>query len=347
MLPPRERDRFMKRSFWLGLMVPAALVAVPLLAGACGGGNDNLPPPPPPPPPTATPTASASAMMGEPDAAAPTPAPPAPVLVLGTASEDPKAPLPTVKITSPRSNQVVPSAKAEDFAVKLDVKNWKTAMGAQHVHLILDNHPYKPIYDTKKPVKLSELLGGAKLGDGEHVLVAFPSRPNHESVKTKNAMTVVEFWVGKKGKASVDIKKPMLVYSRPKGDYKGPQASHVLVDFYLANDTLGEGKDHVNITVTGPGIEKELTAKADKFGPPYYLDNLQDGTYTVKLDLMDKDGKPVPGDWNSTTRTINVNHEAQPEPMPAPAAADAKPAAKGDKGKTPEKKPAKPAPKKK
>ena len=191
------------------------------------------------------------------------PAAPPPALVLGAASDDP-SPAPTVKITAPTSNQVIAKDKAGDFLVKLDVKNWQTAMGSQHVHLILDNHPYKPIYDTKAPVKLSDLLGGDPLNEGEHVLVAFPSRANHESVKTKDAMTMLTFLGRKKGTPAIDLKKPMLIYSRPKGDYKGLQASHVIVDFQLANDTLAEGKDHVHITVTGPGIPDRSSKRRPK-----------------------------------------------------------------------------------
>jgi hypothetical protein len=287
-----------------------------LLLAACGGSTDNLPPPPPPPPPapTTTPAPLASApttAAGEDGgAAAATPAAPPPALAEGTASEDPKAPLPTVKFLAPKAGEVLKADKAADTEVKLDVKNWATATGSTHVHLILDNKPYKPIYDPKKPVKLSELLGGAALDEGQHVLVAFPSRANHESVKTKGALTTVEFWVGKKGQATVDLKKPMLVYSRPKGDYKGDMANHVLVDFQLVNDTLDAKKDHVTIDVTGPGIDKDLTASVTKFGTPYFLDNLQNGAYTVKLELVGADGKALAGPWNSTTRTINIDHAA-------------------------------------
>ncbi|HEY1957845.1 MAG TPA: hypothetical protein VGH28_19630 [Polyangiaceae bacterium] len=302
----------------LGLVFVVA--AAPLAQVACGGNDSNLPPPPPPPG-TGIASATASGTASETAAATtpPPPAPPPPTLVLGAESEMP-SPTPSVKITAPTEGMSIAKDKAGDFLVKLDVKNWQTAMGSQHVHLILDNKPYKPIYDTKKPVKLSELTGGEALAEGEHVLVAFPSRANHESVKTKSGLAMVSFWVGKKGKSTMDLKKPMLIYSRPKGEYKGLQASHVIVDFQLANDTLATGKDHVDITVLGPGIADKLEAKADKFGPPYFLDNLQDGTYTVKLELLGADDKVVPGAWNSTTRTIKIDREAQPEPMPMPAA---------------------------
>jgi hypothetical protein len=291
------------------------LLALPILpaalALACGGSNENLPPPPPPPPPL--PSATADAPPPAPTASAtattPPPPPPAPVtLAPGAASPDPAAPLPSVKIVAPAKEQLIPSATAGDFVVKLDVKNWQTATGMSHVHLILDGKPYKPIYDPKAPVKLSELPGGDALTEGQHILVAFPSRPNHESVKTAGGLAITEFWVGKKGPKSQDVGKAMLIYSRPKGDYKGDMANHVIVDFQLANDKLAAGGDHVHISVTGPGIDGEKAADATQFGPPYYLDNLVDGQYTVKLDLLGADGKNVPGSWNSTTRTITIAH---------------------------------------
>lgn len=315
---------------------------------ACGGGSDNLPPPPPPPPappsidagppPSTTETPATSAAPAKPEG-------PPITLTPGAASPDPAAPTPTVKIVAPTRDQVIPVAKVADFAVKLDVKNWQTAQGSSHVHLILDNKPYKAIYDTKAPVKLSELTGGEALSEGLHVLASFPSRANHESVKTKGAITVVPFWVGKKGDAKQDFtKKPLLVYSRPKGDYNGEMANHVLVDFQLENVTLAEGKDHVNVSVTGPGIDGALTNKVTKFGTPLYLDNLRNGSYTLKVELVDASDKVIDGPWNSTTRTIKIDHDAPMDPS-MHAAPPAEPA-KGTSttpAKAPEKAGAKPA----
>ena len=303
-----------------------------IAAIACGGGNDNLPPPPPPPaapnadagmtPVATTPPAPATATPSKP------PAPPV-ALVPGTPATDPPAPLPTVAITAPTKDQVIAGDKANEFSVKLDVKNWATAQGSSHVHLILDNKPYKAIYDPKQPVKLNELAAGEALAEGPHVLVAFPSRANHESVKTKGALAVVPFWIGKKGDAKTNpASKAMLVYSRPKGDYKGELANHVLIDFYLHNVTLAEGKEHVAIAVNGPGIDKPLEGKVEKFGTPYYLENLQNGTYEIKLELRDKDNKPVDGPYNTVTRKINVDHDAVADT----AAAHGDHAAAGDAG---------------
>jgi len=296
-----------------GLTFASACVAAAATLSACGGAENNLPPSPPPPPhapsslasvaPPPLPTATAPATT-----ATPAPALPPVALAAGTKAADP-SPLPTVKITAPTKDQVIPADKANEFLVKLDVKNWATATGSSHVHLILDNKPYKPIFDLKSPVHLSELTGGEALTEGQHVLVAFPSRANHESVKTKDALFVQQFYVGKKGENKTDLKKPMLIYSRPKGEYKGEMANHVLIDFMLTNVTLAEGKEHVRVTVSGPGIDKPLTASTSTFGPPWFLDNLRSGQYTVQLELLDKDDKVVPGPWNATTRTITLERD--------------------------------------
>jgi hypothetical protein len=319
----------MKRPIVSSILV-SLLCAAPFFgaATACGGGSDNLPPPPPPPPPAPSSLANAKttetppapvALKDEPKA----PELPAITLTPGTAAPDPTAPLPTVKITAPGKDQVVPADKAAEFLVKLDVKNWATATGSSHVHLILDNKPYKAIYDTKAGVKLLELTGGEPLTEGQHVLVAFPSRASHESVKTKDALVVTQFFVGKKGEAKTDLKKPMLIYSRPKGDYKGEMANHVLIDFQVAGVTLAEGKEHVNVSVTGPGIGGELTAKVDKFGTPLYLDHLRNGDYKLKVELVDAEQKLIAGPWNQTSRSIHVDRDAPADPMghPMPAGA--------------------------
>jgi hypothetical protein len=327
---------------WAVLLAPPVIGAAALFA--CGGGSDNLPPPPPPPPVPATDAAANTVTTVTPPAAptAPKPPPPPVTLTAGAASPDPSAPLPTVAISAPAKDQVIANDKAADFSVKLDVKNWQTAEGSNHVHLILDNRPYKAIYDTKKPVKLSELTSGEAVAEGNHVLVAFPSRANHESVKTKGALAVVPFWVGKKGDAKSDpTKKPMLIYSRPKGEYKGEMANHVLIDFYLANVVLAEGKEHVNVTVTGPGIDKPLESKVEKFGTPLYLDNLQNGSYEIKTELLDGSNKLIEGPWNSTTRSIKIDHEA-PADIPG-AHGDHGAPATSDAG-APKSTPAKPAP---
>jgi hypothetical protein len=309
------------------ILAPALGLAL-ALSPACGGTNDNLPPPPPPPPPAPTTLPPPGPLAGaDLDATAATPPPPPVTLVPGAPSPDP-TPAPTIRIVAPAKGQTIAADKAGDFAMKLETKSWGTAPGSAHVELVLDSTPVKAVYDTRAPLKLSDLGAGA-VAEGQHVLAAFATLGNNESVKTPGALSVVEFFVGKAKAKPVDVSKPLLIANRPQGEYDGDQANHVLVDFEVANDKLQDGKDHVHITVTGPGIDadKALLAESNKVGTPYYIDNLQNGRYTVKLDLMSGDNKAVPGPWNTATREITINRDAPTPPsiaappLPPPAAA--------------------------
>lgn len=299
---------------------------------ACGG-SEPAPAPPPPPPPSAMPApmpAPAPAPTAETPAAPAASALPDVAIGPGTSSDQPKK-LPKVTIKSPTKDQAIAADKVKDFEVKLDVKDWETQVGGPHVHLILDNHPYKPIYNPKTSVKLSDLVGpNDSIGEGEHLLVAFPSRMNHESVKGAGAIAMQHFWVGKKDKSAMKPTDPMLVYSRPKGTYNASKADKVLLDWYLVNAELGDGKFSIKANVKGPGIEDAGRSLVIKEWKPYVMENLRNGDYTISLELDDKDGKAVPGAWNSTTRTITINRDAPEDPAPAPPPP---PPAKEEKGK--------------
>ena len=94
----------------------------------------------------------------------------------------------------------------------------------------------------------------------------------------------------------------------------------MLVDWYLANAELGDAKDSIKATVKGPGLDDAGRTVTIKEWKPYVLENLRNGEYTIAMELQDKDGKTVPGAWNSTTRTIVINRDAPEDPPPPPAA---------------------------
>jgi hypothetical protein len=279
-------------------------------------------------PPTDTAAASASAKPPE--------LPPVDFVEGTPAAAPDKAP--TLAFTAPFANQVLPAAKAGDFEVKMNLKGWDAPAGGNHVHLILDGKPYYRVDDAKKPVKLKEL--DANLAEGEHVLVAFPSRHTHESVKPvgkASPLAVVTFWVGKRGTPTWKPTDPTFIYSRPKGANDGPPPPEgILVDWYLANAELGDGKFSIDATLTGPGLEsgKKVSIKEWK---PWRIKNVRDGKYSLHMTLLDKDGKPVPGAWNDVTREFTVDQtkadtsHAAPAPAAssssAPAAGSAAPAA--------------------
>ncbi|MCA1564142.1 MAG: hypothetical protein LC803_00520 [Acidobacteria bacterium] len=102
----------------------------------------------------------------------------------------------------------------------------------------------------------------------------------------------------------IDRAKPLLTYSRPKGDYKGADADAIMIDFWLTNAKLqGDGGDYrVRYTVNG-GEPKFI----DKW-EPIWLTGWTAGKHTVKVELVDKDGNVVDnGGYNSTSRDINVS----------------------------------------
>ncbi len=101
----------------------------------------------------------------------------------------------------------------------------------------------------------------------------------------------------------VDPAKPLLTYSRPKGDYNGDDADPIMIDFWLLNAKLrDQGGDYrVRYTIDGQ------TGFLDKW-EPIWLTGWTNGPHTVKLELIDKDGNVVDngGGYNSTTRDITV-----------------------------------------
>jgi hypothetical protein len=297
-----------RRSGGAGLM----LVLAAALSVACS----SEPKPQPelatnePPPADTTPAPVASSAAPE---VAPAPPPlPEVELVAGTPAAPPEK-APTLAIKAPTANQVIPADKAGDFEVKLDLKGWDVPAGGNHVHVILDGRPYKRIDDAKAPIKLKDLDPSYTIGEGQHVVVAFPSRPTHESVKPigKAVPAAAQiFWVGKKGTATWKPTDPTFVYSRPKGANDGPPpAEGLLVDFYLLNAELGDGKFTVEATLTGPGVESGKTVKIKEWAP-WRIKNVRDGKYNLKMKLLDKDGKPVPGAWNDVSHDFSVNTKA-------------------------------------
>ncbi len=243
---------------------------------------------------------------------------------------------PTLKIVEPKTGAIILSSIVK---VKLDIsgdlKGYKPHMDPEtkmgnHIHVILDDQPYEAYYNLDQEFELRNVA------DGEHTVRVFPSRPWHESYKNAGAFQIVRFTVkngggdaakpattasgetmsnanaaptpeGKDMKQStagtVDPSKPLLTYSRPKGEYKGADADAIMIDFWLANAKL-----------TGDGGEFRIRWSVDDGEPgfidkwePIWLSGWTAGKHSVKLELIDKDGRPLDnGGYNTTTREITI-----------------------------------------
>jgi hypothetical protein len=161
----------------------------------------------------------------------------------------------------------------------------------QHIHQIINNQPYIARY---KDTFYSDLK------PGNYVNLAFLSRSYHESVKNKNAYVLTQFKVGETKEKSVGLSSPLLFYSRPKGEYKGKDTANVLLDFYLVNTNLSPKGNKVIATINGN--EFTLTKWTG-----YGLSGLKMGENTIKLELVNKDGKLIPGPYNSVERKIKLS----------------------------------------
>lgn len=160
----------------------------------------------------------------------------------------------------------------------------------QHIHLILDNGPYSAHYEPTFERDIE---------DGHHVLLAFLSRSYHESVKEPTAYVLGQFTVGEGDAEAIDLEAPHLFYSRPKGVYKGADTERLMLDFFLANTTLSADGNRVRATING--TEFVFTEWV-----PYVVEGLPMGEIEITLELLDSAGEPVPGPFNSVTRTVTL-----------------------------------------
>ena len=247
------------------------------------------------------------------------------------------AAFPTLKIIEPKADAAVASANVKvKLEISGDLKGYKPHMDADtkmgnHIHFILDNQAYEAYYNLDQEFELRNV------SDGEHTLRVFPSRPWHESYKNEGGFQMVKFSVknggadttkpatangqpmsnantaakptpeGKDMKESaagaVDSKKPLLTYSRPKGEYKDADADAIMIDFWLWNAKLtGDGGEY-RVRYSVDGGEAKFNDKWE----PIWLSGWTSGKHAVKVELVDKAGAVVDnGGYNSTTREITV-----------------------------------------
>lgn len=180
-------------------------------------------------------------------------------------------------------------------------KNCNNSDKGQHIHFILDNQPYKALYEPKNEVVLPN--------DGkEHYLMAFLSRSYHESIKSKGAAVVYHFMVDKKGnlKKLANPKTPMVFYSRPKGDYLGKDTTNILLDYYVWNCSLSNKGYKVKAEISNLNTPSQsITTTMNKWEPSF-IKNLGTGKCKVTLTLVDKNGKSAQGPMTNTSREFNL-----------------------------------------
>jgi len=241
-------------------------------------------------------------------------------VVLYTAERSPQLPYAKAKITFPSQEELLEYA---DVFVVIEVDNFELGVKTQtpraleiansekgqHVHLIVDNEPYIAVYQQGEPINIGTIA------PGPHTLIVFPSRSYHESVKTPGASNIINFYVGEPvGDFNLTEKTPSIIYSRPKGTYKGEAAKTIMLDFYLNNIELSPGGNTARYTITRKGIQNvagDVYSIDINQWTPAFISGLSTGKYLVTLELLDKNGNLIPGGWNKTIREIEVITEEE------------------------------------
>lgn len=211
-----------------------------------------------------------------------------------------------IKLTASEASTDFPKAAIKNFDYKIDgdsiafnyqlsdyvlgsqtadasTKMCANSAKGQHIHLILNNLPYEAWYLSSFKKKLAE---------GHYVALSFLSRSYHESIKKPSAFVLKQFNVGKNAGTKIgdiNLKQPLLFYSRPKGEYVGNDTKKILLDFYVVNAELKSNGFKVRATING----KEFMITDWK---PYYIEGLPMGENIIKLELLNKSNQPASKD---------------------------------------------------
>jgi len=256
-----------------------------LLLAACGNPPQDTPPPPPPMDTTA------AVPTERPDVVAPSDA------TIKLVAAPPATQFPDADL---KLDTLIPNNEKMDAEYKFTVNGFElkaqtpdagtrgcaNSKDGQHIHFILNNAPYKAEYNSDFTEKANP---------GRNVALCFLSRSYHESLKNNKAVVVKEFTMpGKDSLIAGDVTKdPTLFYSRPKGDYKQLDGDKMLLDFYLLNTDLTDKGYSVRATIDG----KVWTINK---WDAYFIEGLELGKHTVRLELVDGNGTLVPGPFNDS-----------------------------------------------
>src|ERR1700730_18579854 len=170
-----------------------------------------------------------------------------------------------------------------------------------HIHVILDNQPYEAYYDINQPFELRTVTEGKHTlrtfpsrpwhesykNEGAFQMVEFTVKGGGDASKptttkdgqtmasptkspTANANSSASPAPAREGKdyapsnaGDVDPAKPLLTYSRPKGEYKGADADPIMIDFWLSNGKLQADGGQYRVRYSVDGGEPKFL---DKWG---------------------------------------------------------------------------------
>jgi len=218
---------------------------------------------------------------------------------------------PQVSIISPNNGDVIEDTRV---SIEVDVKDYPLFKNEDlglgpHLHVILDNEPYRAVYTAEEPIVFEDL------DPGTHTIRMFASRPWHESFKNEGAYAQVTFHLfTETGENAPESEQPLLTYSRPKGTYG---AEPILLDYYLTNAPIRLGEE--DDTAINPASQRDWRVRATINGEsfimdnwlPIYLEGFEVGQNWIKLELLDGDGNLIENAFNTAARLFTYQPEGE------------------------------------
>ncbi len=160
----------------------------------------------------------------------------------------------------------------------------------QHIHMIVNNGPYSAHYTSDFSKELQQ---------GNNLILFFLSRSFHESIKNPNAFSLIQVSSGAQEHEPYDLESEFLFYSRPKGVYEGNDTKKLLLDFYLVNTEISAVGNKVRATIN------DSEFMIDEW-VPYYIEGLSTGEVTIKLELLNSNGKLIDSPFNPVVRLVTL-----------------------------------------
>jgi hypothetical protein len=165
----------------------------------------------------------------------------------------------------------------------------------RHITLILNNELHLASSQTTIEFNLKP---------GHYVALSFLTEPDYISLKNPDVYVLRQFTAGNVKSGDIDLTGPNIFYHRPSGSLAGPETRNVLLDFYLVNCMLSQKGFHVKVSIAGKTFMIHDWT-------PCIIHNLPYGENTIKLELLDENGKPVNSPYPSATGKILL-YEKEP-----------------------------------
>ena len=206
---------------------------------------------------------------------------------------------PQVEIQGVSANETLEDTK---LSIRVRVKDYpiykdqKLGLGP-HINIFLDNQHYQDIYDQGEPLEFSNL------SPGTHTIRAVAVRPWEESYKTPGAYDQVSFQVfAPTQSAQPDPTQPVLTFSSPQAE---STSEPILLDYLITPPSFKSARTdleeprQVRVSLQGTSFTTHEES-------PIYLKGLKPGVNWIKLELLDRSGKPVLTPLSEVLKVVTV-----------------------------------------